>query len=178
MSINDLVVLCRLEPVDAHNLLAVQNAIIFTIIKSLILAYITYFVVLELYNEVHLKPTRLVRQNNRSNQITTNPDYKPGDYKVPVKKTNNPVDSEPDISKLSFEPVVDVKKYMDSKPNIKDYLDSDKYYETLTLWSNTLPNIVKGRWLDVHNYFYSVTGQDKVKVPNNINQLVKEGYKP
>lgn len=179
MTVNELVVLCRLEPVDAHNLLAVQNAIIYTVIKTIILTYITYFIAVELYYEVQVKPIKERQQvkvpyKARSGRIVRIPT--PLASMNPVQDTKEPLQHNK-VSDLIFEPVEGVKsvaEYMNTQPSRDDFDDMDEYYKELDVWQDSLPNDVKVNWGNVYAW-KSWSTKDSI-MPTYIRDLVNEGY--
>ena len=171
MTINDLVVLCKLEPVDANNLLAVQNAILFIVVKSIIYSYITYFLSLELYSEVHIKGVR-----NRVDRISKKVKQTAGDWPdmdaAPVKHF---VVTEPDINNLNFEPVVkSVKEYMEKMPT-KNSSNELTYNDEMGLWMETLPKFMLKNWLTLYEYKSAIQLGDVV--PKGIKDLLDAGYR-
>lgn len=175
MSINDLVVLCKLEPVDANNLLAVQQAILFVIIKTIILSYGTYWISLELYHEVHIKGLRLKYTKER---LIRNSET---DLHKIVRVVDDIESNQPDISKLNFEPVVnkeysflEIRKCMLDKPNKADYSRDDLYQDAYDLWLDNLPVPILENYSIILNWKRNNNGVDFV--PDYIQDLVSKGY--
>ena len=187
MTINDLVILCKLEPVDAHNLLATQQAILFTLIKTIVFSYVTYYVVIELYYEVHVKPAKvkdLIRKMSKERVEWTSsnnePIIKDRDFKFP------------DVNNLNFEPLYEqadsiiklnkeVEDYMNTIPNMNDIGDEEDYYKVLNIWVSKLPRNIFVNWHKVYTYFSSrghsenrITDEE---VPKEIRDLLDLGYR-
>ncbi len=194
MSVDDLIDLGRLEPVDANNILAIQYSIIYVLIKTLLLSYGTFLVCLELYdcitvvpkgkgkNQVDSYMEHLVKETAKVKAVNCissdgNDKSKCNEWSEPCTCASiiSDVASEPDISKLEFDRL-GVEEYMRSKP-VKDLFINDKqYYDALDMWLNSLPANIASSWRYLHNYFEGRSTKQILGLPDNIKLLLDLGY--